>query len=183
MFPKASLSLALIGLISIISSPLRAEEHPAPAAPVVAAPAVTAPAVAAPVAEAPKVEAPKVETPKTETAEKTGEKTTKPVDEKRVGKMRERWKKMTPEQRDEMRKKAERRLGERYDRLKSNEQTTINGIMSEIEKLNKEQRSILMAKIRQKASNERKQRKLMKEAEAMGKKDAPKSDPNAAAHH
>lgn len=156
-----------------------------------AAPAA-APAAPAPAAEAPKVEAPKVETPKAETPaaapaaeEQKADANGKQYDQKRVSKMRERWRKMTPEQRDEMRKKAERRLGERYDRLKSTEQDNIKNIMSEIDKLSKEQRSILMAKIRQKAYKDRQQRKMMKDIENVSKDATPKkdaADPNTSAH-
>ncbi|MBY0428168.1 MAG: DUF3106 domain-containing protein, partial [Alphaproteobacteria bacterium] len=156
------LSVALIGLFAMLSLPAFAEEH-------AAAPAAPAPAVAAP-------EAPKAEPAKTEPTKEAE----KPAGEKPMGKMRDRWKKMTPEQRAEMRKKAETRLGERYDRLKTAEQETIKNIMAEIGKLSKEQRSILMAKIRQQASKERMQRKAMKEMEQ--KKEAPAADPNAAKH-
>ncbi len=85
--------------------------------------------------------------------------------EARVGKMRGRWSKMTPEQREEMRKKATRRLEERYERLSPQEQAQINGISAQIDKLSKEQRSIMLARIHQKAYQERQQKKLMKEQE------------------
>lgn len=158
MLRSAPLSFALLALLLTLSAPAFAE---APAA----TPAAPAPAVATP-------EPAKAEPEKTEAA--------KPVGEKPMGKMRDRWKKMTPEQRDEMRKKAETRLGERYDRLKTAEQETIKNIMAEITKLNKEERSVLMAKIRQQASKERAQRKAMKDMEQ--KKEAPAADPNAAKH-
>ncbi len=87
------------------------------------------------------------------------------LDDKRMGKMRDRWRKMTPEQRDEMRQKAERRLQERYERLSAGEQGAVNSIMADMDKLSKEQRSILMAKVRQKSYKEHIQRKLMKEME------------------
>lgn len=172
LLSSGPLSIAFLGVLAVLSLPASAEEHAA--APAASAPAVAheaAPAVTAP--EAPKAEAPKVEPAKTEAA--------KPVGEKQVGKMRDRWKKMTPEQRNEMRKKAETRLGERYDRLKTAEQETIKNIMGEISKLNKEQRSILMAKIKQQASKERAQRKVMKDME--NKKEAPAADPNTAPKH
>ncbi len=187
MLRSASLSMALFGFLALFAVPAFAEA-PAVATPS-AAPAPTAPephaavpTVATP--EAPKVEAPaaepaKVETPKAEPAKTV---TAKPT-EKSVGKMRDRWKKMTPEQKEEMKKKAEGRLGERYDRLKTAEQDTIKNIMAEISKLNKEQRSILMAKIRQQASKDRAARKAMKTMESSKKEAAPIADPNAAAHH
>jgi hypothetical protein len=92
-------------------------------------------------------------------------KATVSTDDKREGKMRDRWRKMTPEQREEMRKKAERRLQERYERLSQTEQGSVNTIMAEMEKLSKDQRSVLMARIRQKAHKDRLQRKVMKEME------------------
>lgn len=83
------------------------------------------------------------------------------LDEKREGKMRDRWRKMTPEQRDEMRQKADRRLQERFDRLSPQEQEQITAILASMDKLPKEQRSILNAKIAQKKYRDRQQRKLM----------------------
>lgn len=185
MLRFASLSLALFGLFALVSMPVMAEEAaPHAAAPHAAAPAPAAAPVAAPAAhEEPKAEPVKTEEPKAEAAKPAPE---KQVGEKQVGKMRDRWKKMTPEQRNEMRKKAEARLGERYERLKTSEQDTIKNIMAEISKLSKEERSILMAKIKQQASKERAQRKLMKEMENNKKeapaKEAPAADPNAVKH-
>lgn len=191
MLRPASLSMALFGFLAMLAVPAFAEAPavatpsaaPAPTAPEphAAAPAVTAPEapkVEAPKAEAPAVEAPKAEPVKTESAKPT---------EKSVGKMRDRWKKMTPEQKEEMKKKAEGRLGERYDRLKTAEQETIKNIMAEISKLNKEQRSILMAKIRQQASKDRAARKAMKamensKGENSKKEAAPAADPNVVKH-
>lgn len=83
------------------------------------------------------------------------------LDEKREGKMRDRWRKMTPEQRDEMRQKADRRLQERFDLLSQPEQEQINAIIGDMDKLSKEQRSILNAKIAQKKYRDRQKRKLM----------------------
>lgn len=184
MLRPASLSMALFGFLALLAVPAFAET-PAAATPAAPEPHAAAPAVAAP--EAPKVEAPKAEAPAAE-APKAEAKTeaAKPA-EKSVGKMRDRWKKMTPEQKEEMRKKAESRLSERYDRLKTAEQETIKNIMAEISKLNKEQRSILMAKIRQQASKDRAARKAMKALENSkgenGKKEAaPAADPNAVHH-
>ncbi len=91
-----------------------------------------------------------------------------PASEARIGKMRDRWRKMTPEQREDMRKKASRRLQERYERLSPQEQTQLNNIESEIAKLSREQRSVLMARVHKKSYDERQQRKAMKEQEAKG---------------
>src|SRR5262245_47160947 len=65
--------------------------------------------------------------------------------EAQISKMRERWRKMPAQQREEMRQKAERRLKERYERLSPQEQAQINTLHDEIAKLNKEQRSIFRA--------------------------------------
>ncbi|NDE91022.1 MAG: hypothetical protein EB059_07810 [Alphaproteobacteria bacterium] len=180
------LSQTFVITMALLAAPAFAETH---AAPPVAEPAHAAPAtppVAAPITpapEAPKVDAPKVEAPHAETpkAEHAKTETAKP-EEKQTGKMRDRWKKMTPEQREEMRKKAENRLGERYDRLKTAQQENIKGILANINKLDKEERSILMARIRQQAHKDRVQRKAMKEMEK-AKSEAPAADPNATAKH
>lgn len=166
MLRLVSRSVAVFALFTLLSLPAFAQEH-------VAAPA-SAP-------EAPKAEPAKTETPAAEPAKAEPAKTesSKSSGEKATGKMRDRWKKMTPEQREEMRKKAEGRLGERFERLKTAEQEAIKTIMTEINKLNKEQRSILMAKIRQQAHNDRVQRKAMKDMEK-NKKESPAADPNAA---
>lgn len=173
LLSSAPLSLALIGLFAVLSLPAVAEEHaatPPATAPAVAHEAAPAPAAVAP--EAPKAEPVKTEAPKPSAA--------KPAGEKPVGKMRDRWKKMTPEQKEEMRKKAENRLNDRYDRLKTAEQETIKNILAQITKLSKEERSILMARIRQQATKDRAQRKVMKDMEH--KKEAPAADPNAVKH-
>lgn len=197
---RAPRALAFLLLITaLLCVPAFAEE----AAPATAAPAAAAPtAPAAPAAEAPKIEtpaastAPAVDAPKAEApavmavpaAEAPKEKAAKPVDEKRIGKMRERWRKMTPEKRDEIRKKADRRLNERYERLKPAEQTQVNNVVSDIEKLSKEQRSIVLAKVRQKAYKDNQQRKMMRDLDKatkkQGKSDAVESAPLAepAAH-
>ncbi len=181
MLRSAPLSVALFGLLALLSLPVLGEEH-APAAPAPAPTATPAPAEApAPVAAAPEV--PKVETPKVEPAKSEPAKTesAKPANDKSAEKRTTRWKKMTPQQKEELRKKAENRLSERYDRLKTVEQETIKNIMAEISKLNKEERSILMAKIKQQASKERAQRKTMKDME--NNKKAPAADPNAVKQH
>jgi hypothetical protein len=182
MLRNASLRFAFLSLLSLLAAPAFAQ------APAVETPKAEMPKAEIPKAEAPKVEAPKVEPAMTETAKPAADK----VDDKQTGKMRARYKKMTPEQREELRKKAEGRLGERYDRLKTAEQENIKSILADIAKLNKEQRSILMAKIRQQAHKDRLQRKAMKDMET-GKKPAPEraveskpehaADPNAAVKH
>ena len=181
MLRNASLRFAFLSLLSLLAAPAFAQ-----------APAVETPKAEAPKAEAPKAEAPKMEEPKAETAKPAAEKSAEKTDDKQTGKMRARYKKMTPEQREELRKKAENRLGERYDRLKTAEQENIKTILAEIGKLNKEQRSILMAKIRQQAHKDRMQRKAMKDMEG-NKKPAPEraverapehaADPNTATKH
>jgi 2-oxoglutarate dehydrogenase E2 component (dihydrolipoamide succinyltransferase) len=104
------------------------------------------------------------------------------IDEKRMSKMRERWRKLSPEQREEMRKKAERRLQERFERLKPAEQQQISTLTAEIDKLTREQRSILTARLRQKSYKETQQRRLMKDLEkAGGDSSAPAPAPAAAA--
>lgn len=145
-------TLTLAALLALLSAPVFAETTP--------------PAKAAPVA------------PAASTAKPDDMKAATDVDEKREGKMRDRWRKMTPEQRDEMRQKAERRLQERFERLTQQEQTQITGIMAEMDKLGKEQRSVLMARIHEKAYKDRQQRKLMEEVEKQ--KPAP-ATPEAAA--
>ncbi len=90
------------------------------------------------------------------------------VSETRIKRMRSRWRKMTPEQRAEMRQKAARRLKERFERLSPQEQNQITGIMAQVEKMNREQRSILLAKINQKAYKERQRKRLMKEQAVKG---------------
>lgn len=153
--------LPVLALFSVLSQPLAAETAPAPAAP--------------PAAESPKAEVPKADALKAELG-----KTDAPPDEKRVGQMRERWRKMTPEQREEMRKKAERRLQERYDRLKPDQQGKVNMILADVDKLSREEKSILMAKIRQKAHKERLQRKMLKDMEKGESKKEGEASPVAA---
>lgn len=184
--PRALAFISLIAALLCAPSFAYAEEAAPAAAPTAApAPAVAAPTTpTAPTAEAPKVETPAVpaapvaDAPKAEapavmavpSAEAPKEKAAKPVDEKRIGKMRERWRKMTPEKRDEIRKKADRRLNERYERLKPAEQTQVNNVVSDIEKLSKEQRSIVLAKVRQKAFKDNQQRKMMRDLDKATKK-------------
>lgn len=139
------LAATALAVLMVLSSPVFAQTAPAPAAPAVDA---VKNAVAGAV-----------------------EANTAP-DDKRMGQMRERWRKMTPEQRDDMRKKSERRLQERYDRLKPEQQNKINGIIGDLDKLTKEEKSILMAKVRQKSYKERQQRKLLKELDNQGKSGA-----------
>jgi hypothetical protein len=85
--------------------------------------------------------------------------------EARRSKMRGRWTKMTPQQREEMRQKAARRLQERYERLSPQEQAQINTIFAEVGKLNKEQRSVYLAQLHEQEYKQREQKKLMKAQE------------------
>ena len=176
MLRSASLSVALFGLITLLSAPVFAE---------VQTPAAPAPVAEAP--EAPKVETPKMEAPKAEPSKmEVAKPADKAADDKSAAKRRDRYKKMSPEQKDEMRKKAEHRMGERFDRLKTAEQESIKNILAEINKLSKEQRSILNAKIKQQSRTQAMQRKAMKDMEKnkteTNKKEAPAIDPNVAKH-
>ena len=170
MLRSASLPVALFGLIALLSAPVLAE--------------VQTPAAPAPVAEAPKVEAPKMEAPKVGPSKmEMAKPADKAADDKSANKRRDRYKKMSPEQKEEMRKKAELRMGERFDRLKTAEQESIKNILAEISKLSKEQRSILNAKIKQQSRSDRMQRKVMKDMEnnktGTNKKEVPATNPAA----
>jgi hypothetical protein len=157
---------AFLAILSLTSLPLHAETPaatvtPAAEKPVTPPPAAThtTPAEIQPGSD-PKG-APTSAAPPTPTADGGA-----PPSENRVARMRDRWRKMTPEQREEMKTKAARRLQERYERLSPQEQTQVTGIMDQIGKLSREQRSILLARVHQKAAQERTQRRLIKEQEA-----------------
>jgi hypothetical protein len=141
-------SLLIAAAFVFMALPAFAEEKPA------AAPAQAAEPAAAP---APKAAAPA--TPAAAAVADPG------ASEARVSKMRDRWRKMTPKQKDDMRQKADRRLQERYERLSPQEQAQVNSIVTEVGKLNKEQRSIFLAKVHESAFKERQQKKLMKDEE------------------
>lgn len=71
------------------------------------------------------------------------------AEDKDLAVMRDRWRKMTADQREEMRKKAERRLQEHFDKLSPEEQQQISAILTAMEKLSPEQKSLLKARMRQ----------------------------------
>jgi hypothetical protein len=160
--------LLIAAALVFMAMPAFAEEKAA------AAPAPEpAPAAAPTPTSAP---APKAETPAAPAAAAPAAVSDPGASEARVSKMRDRWRKMTPKQKEEMRQKADRRLQERYERLSPQEQAQINTLIAEAEKLNKEQRSIFLAQIHEKAYKERQQKKLMKDEETK-----PVADPTAAA--
>jgi pyruvate dehydrogenase E2 component (dihydrolipoamide acetyltransferase) len=110
---------------------------------------------------------PAVETPSAAPAKPAA--AAKPVDDKRKGQIRDRWSKLSPEKKDEIRKKAEQRLDERYGKLQPAEQKKIEDLLGEVEKLSKEERSVFLAKLRQKSSKAFQQKKKMKELETTAK--------------
>ncbi len=155
-----------------LAAPVFAEDAKTPPSPAVAEPAVATPAIAEPTVAAPadpvaptEPKAPEIKVPEAKGAPAKAPdlKASKEIDEKREGKMRDRWRKMTPEQRDEMRQKAERRLQERFERLSQQEQGQVNNILAEMDKLSKEQRSVLMAMVHQKSYKSGQQKKKMEE--------------------
>jgi hypothetical protein len=137
-------------VFAVFVSPLHAAETPAPAA----APAAAMPAVA-------------------------GNDDLGPS-EARTAKMRARYNKIPPEQKEEIRKKAERRMQERFERLSPQQQQQVVGLQEQVAKLDKEERSIFLARIHQKAYLERQQKKAMKEQQGKATTPVPTATPASA---